>query len=133
MWFGVLISCTDGRRFYNTLQNNASLHISQVHTGNGKTLNLATFFLTKSDRISSETPWLFKFEIWCVSVGINCNFFRYVNQVSHRNNQPFPFFKFLTWYEVWYLSSDIRLPISTNIPLTEKVHLWHMSYTKNDI
>ena len=133
MWFGVLISCTDGRRFYNTLQNNASLHISQVHTGNGKTLNLATFFLTKSYRISSETPSLLKFEIWCVSVSINCNFFRYVNQVSHRNNQPFPFFKFLAWYEVCYLSSNIPQPTSTNIPLREQVDLSHMSYTKNDI
>ena len=95
-------------------------------------LNSATFFLTKSDRISLETSWL-KFEIWRVSVSINCNFFRYLNQVSHRNNQPLPFFNFLTWYEVWYLSSDIPLRISTNIPLAEQVDLWHMSYTKNDI
>ena len=102
----------------------------ELHTGNEKTLNSATFFLTKSDRVSLETSWLRKFEIRCVSVSINCNFFSYVNQVSHRNNQPFPFFKFLTWYEVWYLSSDIPLPISTNIPLTEQVDLWHISYTK---
>ena len=34
----------------------------ELHTGNGKTLNSATFFLTKSDRISLETSWL-KFEI----------------------------------------------------------------------
>ena len=79
------------------------------NTGNGKTLNSATFFLTKYDRISLETSWLL------------CNFFRYVNQVSRRNNQPFPFFKLLTWHEVWYLSSDIPLLISTNIPLTEQV------------
>ena len=95
---------------------------------------LDTFFLTKSDRISLETSW-FKFEIWRVSVRMNCNFFRYLNQVSHRNNQPLPFFNFLTWYEVWYLSSDIPLRISTNIPLAEQVDLWHhyldhMSYTK---
>ena len=35
----------------------------ELHTGNGKTLNSATFFLTKSDRISLETSWLVKFEI----------------------------------------------------------------------
>ena len=34
----------------------------ELHTGNRKTLNSATFFLTKSDRISLETSWL-KFEI----------------------------------------------------------------------
>ena len=34
----------------------------KLHTGNGKTFNSATFFLTKSDRISLETSW-FKFEI----------------------------------------------------------------------
>ena len=90
----------------------------ELHAGNGKTLNSAIFFLTKSDRVSLETSWLL------------CNFFRYVNQVSRRNSQLFPFFKFLTWYEVWYLSSDIPLPISTNIPLTEQVDLWHISYTK---
>ena len=95
----------------------------ELHTGNRKTLNSATFFLTKSDRISLETSWLLKFEISRVSVSINCNFFRYVNQLSHRNNQPFPFLKFLTWYEVWHLSSDIPLRISTNIPLTEQVDL----------
>ena len=105
----------------------------ELHTGNGTTLNSATFFLNKSDRISLEISWLLKFDIWRVSISINCNFFRYVNQVSHRNNQSFPFFKFLTWYEVCYLSSDIPLPTSTNIPLTEQVDLWHMSYTKNDI
>ena len=91
----------------------------ELHTGNEKTLNSATFFLTKSDSVSLETSWLRKFEIRCVSVSINCNFFSYVNQVSHRNNQPFPFFKFLTWYEVWYLSSDIPQPISANIPQTD--------------
>ena len=36
---------------------------AEVHTGNGKTLNSATFFLSKSDRISLETSWLLKFEI----------------------------------------------------------------------
>ena len=92
---------------------------SEVHTGNLKTLNSATFFLTKSDRISLETSWLLKFEIRRVSVIINCNFFRYVKQVSHRNNQSFRFFKFLTWYDVWYLSSDIPLPIFVNIALTD--------------
>ena len=35
----------------------------ELHTGNRKTLNSATFFLTKSDRISLETSWLLKFEI----------------------------------------------------------------------
>ena len=63
----------------------------ELHTGNGKTLNSATIIVTKSDRISLETSWLL------------CNFFKYVNQVSRRNSQLFPFFKFLTWYEVWYL------------------------------
>ena len=47
-------------------------------------------FLTKSDRIFLETSWFLKFEIWRVSLIINCNF-RYLNQVSHRNNQPKPF------------------------------------------
>ena len=86
-----------------------------------KTFNSATFFLTKSDRISLETSWLLKFDISRVSVSINCNFFRYLREVSHRNNQPLPFFNFLTWYEVWYFSSDIPLRISTNIPLAEQV------------
>ena len=62
----------------------------ELHTGNGKTLNSATFFLTKSGRISLEASWRLKFEISRVSVSTNCNFFIYVNQVSHRNNQPFP-------------------------------------------
>ena len=35
----------------------------ELPTGNRKTLNLATFFLTKSDTISLETSWLLKFEI----------------------------------------------------------------------
>ena len=84
-------------------------------------LNSAIFFLTKSDRISLETSWVLKFEIWRVSVSINCNFLRLLNQVSHRNNQLLPFLKFLTWYEAWYLSSDITLWISTNLPLTDQV------------
>ena len=133
---------TDGRRFYNTLQKcecwlkrnfsieqlfNATLNISRFAYWKWENLSLnsPTSFLTKSDRISLETSWLLKFEIWRVSVSINCNFFRYLNQVSHRNNQPLPFFNFLTWYEVWYLSSDIPLRISTNIPLAEQVDLWH--------
>ena len=105
---------------------NTPLNISTVVHWKWKNLSLtsATFFLTKSDRISFETHWL-KFKIWRVSVSINCNFFRYLNQVSHRNNQPLPFFNFLTWYEVWYFSSDIPLRISTNIPLAEQVDLWH--------
>ena len=90
-------------------------------------LNSATFFLTKSDRISLETSWL-KFEIWRVSVSINCNFFRYLNQVSHRNNQPLPFFNFLTWYEAWYLSSDIiPLRISMNILRSGKTS-WSLTH-----
>ena len=115
---------TDGRRFYNTWQKcgcwlkkrnfrveqlfNAPLHISRVAYWRWKnlSLSLATLSLTKSDRISLETLWL-KFEIWRVAVSINCNFFRYLNQVSHRNNQSLPFFNFLTWYEVWFF-----LPIS---------------------
>ena len=32
-------------------------------------------------------------------------------------------FNFLTWYEVWYLSSDIPLRISMNMPLAEQVDL----------
>ena len=35
----------------------------ELHTGNGKTLNSATFFLSKSDTISLETSWLLRFEI----------------------------------------------------------------------
>ena len=35
----------------------------ELHTGNGKTLNSAIFFLTKSDRISLETYWLLEVEI----------------------------------------------------------------------
>ena len=96
-------------------------------------LNSAKFDLTKSDRISLETSWFLKFEIWRVAVTISCNFFRYLSQVSHRNNQPLSFFNFLTWYEVWHLSSDIPLRISTNISLPEQVDFWHKSYTKNDI
>ena len=53
--------------------------------------------------------------------------------MSHWNNQPLPFFNFLIWYKVWYLSSNIPLGISTNVSLPEEVDLWHMSYTKNDI
>ena len=150
MWFGVLIGCiilmgdvfTIHCKSVGVDEKNVVLALNnylmppytfpELHTGNRKTLNSATFFLTKSDRISLETSWL-KFEIWRVSVSINCNFFRYLNQVSHRNNQPLPFFNFLTWYEVWYLSSDIPLHISTNISLVKQVDLWHMSYTKNDI
>ena len=105
----------------------------ELHTGNGKTLNSATFFLTKCDRISLRTSWFLTFEMWRVPVSINCNFFRCVNQVPHRNSQPLPFFNFLTWYEVFYLSSDIPLPLSKNIPLTEQVDLWHMNYIKNAI
>ena len=51
-------------------------------------LNSASSFLTKSDRIFLETSWLLKFEIWRVSVSINCNFSRYLHQLSHTNNQP---------------------------------------------
>ena len=90
--------------------------------------NSATFFLTKSDRISLETSWL-KLEIWRVSVSINRNFFRCLNQVSHRNNQPLPVFNFLTWYEVWYLPSCIPLRISTNIPLAEQVDFDTINWT----
>ena len=32
--------------------------------------------------------------------------------MSQRNNQPLPFF--LTWYEVWYLSSDFPLSSGPN-------------------
>ena len=58
----------------------------ELHNGNGKALNSATFFLTKYDRIYLETSWLLKFEISGVSVSINCNFFRYVNQVPHKQS-----------------------------------------------
>ena len=98
----------------------------ELHTGNGKTylsINSATFFLTKSGRISLETSWLLKFEICHICIGINCNFFRYLNQVSHRKNQPLPFFSFLAWYEVWYLSPNIPPWITTNIPLPEQIDL----------
>ena len=70
-------------------------------------LNSATSFLTKSDRISLETSWLLKFEIWHVSVNINCNICRYLNQVSHRNNQPLPFST--SWHGMKF---GIFLPIS---------------------
>ena len=127
MWFGVLISCiilmgdvfTIHCKSVGVDEKNVVLALNnylmppytfpELHTGNRKTLNSATFFLTKSDRISLETSWLLKFEIWRVSISINCNFFRYFNQVSHKNNQPLPFFNFLTWYEVWNLSSNISL------------------------
>ena len=65
------------------------------------------------DRISLETSCLLKFEIWLVSVCINCNYSRHLGQVS--------FFNFLTWYEVCYPSLDIPLRISMNIPLAEEV------------
>ena len=84
---------------------------------------LRNIFLARSDKISLETSCLLKFEILGVSVRINCNFFSYLNLMSHRNNQPLPFFNFLTWYKVWYFSFDIPLRISTNIPLTEQVNL----------
>ena len=70
-------------------------------------LNSATSFLTKSDRISLETSWLLKFEIWHVSVNINCNICRYLNQVSHRNNQPLLFST--SWHGMKF---GIFLPIS---------------------
>ena len=96
---------TDGRRFYNTLQKcecwlkrnfsieqlfNATLNISRFAYWKWENLSLnsPTSFLTKSDRISLETSWLLKFEIWRVSVSINCNFSRYLHQLSHTNNQP---------------------------------------------
>ena len=119
---------TDGRRFYNTLQKcecwlkrnfsieqlfNATLNISRFAYWKWENLSLnsPTSFLTKSDRISLETSWLLKFEILRVSVSINFNISRHLDQVSHRNNQLLPFFNFLTWYEVWYPSSDIPLRI----------------------
>ena len=59
-----------------------------------------------------ETSWL-KFEIWHVSVSINCNFFRYLNQLSNRNNQPLSFST--SWHGmVWNLVSFFRYP-STDI------------------
>ena len=124
MWFGVLIGCiilmgdvfTIHCKSVGVDEKNVVLALNnylmppytfpELHTGNRKTLNSATFFLTKSDRISLETSWL-KFEIWRVSVSINCNFFRYLNQVSHRNNQPLPFFNF--WHGVKF---GVFLPIS---------------------
>ena len=57
--------------------------------------------------------------------------------MSHRNNQPLLFFNSLTWYEVWYPSSDIPLWISANIPLAEEVDFLtpltgsHELYKKN--
>ena len=130
---------TDGRRFYNTLQKwgcwfekrnfSISCHLKNFQScilEMGKlTLNSATSFLTKSDRISSETSCFLKFEIWIVSLSINCNFSRHLDQVSHRNNQPLPFFNFLIWYGVWYPSLNIRLWISMNISLAEEVEFWH--------
>ena len=131
MWFGVLISCiilmgdvfakhcksvvVDLKKcnFTSEWLFNAPWHISWVAYWKWKNLSLnsTAFFLTKSDRISLETSWFLKFEFWCVSHRINWNFFRCLNQVSHRNNQPLPFFNFLTWYEVWYLSSDILISL----------------------
>ena len=130
---------TNERRFHNTLQKcecllkkhnfsiellfDAPLNISRVvyWKSENLSLNSAISFLTRSHRISLETYQLLKFEILRVSISINCNFSKYINQVSHRNNQPLPFFNFLTWYEVWYPSSDIPLRISTNIHLAEEV------------
>ena len=81
MWVGVLISCiilmgdgftihckgagSDQKNVILVLNNYLMLPytFAEVHTGNGKTLNSATFFLSKSDRISLETSWLLKFEI----------------------------------------------------------------------
>ena len=80
MWFGVLIGCiilmgdvfTIHRESVGVDEKNVVLALNnylmppytfpELHTGNRKTLNSATFFLTKSDRISLETSWL-KFEI----------------------------------------------------------------------
>ena len=97
---------------YYLILFNPPLQIPQVAYWKSKNLSLnsATFFLTKSYWISLETSWLLKFEIWCVSISINCNFSWYLNQVSHRNNQPLPFFNFLTWSLVsffQYPSTDI--------------------------
>ena len=134
VWCPDWLHSTDGRRFYNRLQKcgcwlkNVNLLLDnylmppstfpELHTGNGKTsLNSAPSFLTKCDRISLETSWLLRFEIWRISVNISCIFSRYLDQVWHRNNQSLSFFNFLTWYEVWYPSS--------NISLVEEVNFWH--------
>ena len=81
MWFDALISCiilagdastiqcksvgADYKNVILPLNNYLIPHYTfpELHTGNGKTLIWATFFLTKSDRISLETSWFLKFEI----------------------------------------------------------------------
>ena len=42
--------------------------------------------------------WLLKFEILLVFVSINCNFSRYLDRPSHRNNHPLPFSTF--WHDM---------------------------------
>ena len=127
MWFGVLIRCIilmgdffrihcnsagvdkKGNFSFEYLWN-ALWSISKVSY---LPSNSATSFLIEFDGNSLETSSLLKFELWRVSVSINCNFSRYLDQVSHSNNQPLPFFNFLTWYEVWICTMDI--------PLTEEI------------
>ena len=70
-------------------------------------LNSASSFLTKSDRIFLETSWLLKFEIWRVSVSINCNFSRYLHQptVTYKQSADFS----TSWHGMKF---DIPLRIS---------------------
>ena len=125
IWCPDYLHNTDGRLFYNILQKcgcwlkkhnfsieelfNSPLNISGVPycKWENLSLNSAKCFLIKFDRTSLETSWLLKFEIWRISKSINCNFSRYLDQFSHRNNQPLLFFNFLTWYEYWDTSSHI--------------------------
>ena len=125
MWFGVLISCiilvgnvlTVHCKSVGVMIKTYFFHwiiteyISRVACWKWKNLSLksATSFLTKSNRISLETSWLLKFEIWRISVCIHCNFSRYLDQVSNRNYQPLLFFNFLTRYNVWISTTDIPL------------------------
>ena len=79
MWFGVLITCiilmgdVYIAKKWALIKKNVILALNnylmtpytfpELHNGDEKTLNSATFFLTKSDRISLETSWLVKFDI----------------------------------------------------------------------
>ena len=132
MWFGVLISCTilmgDAYEIHCNSVGVDKLYLWIITEYSLKDFqkcilqsfpnaNSATCFLTKSYRISIETSWFLKFKVWHISVCINCNFSRHLDQMSHRDNQPLLFVNLFTWYEVWICTTDI--------PLAEEVYFWH--------
>ena len=144
MWFGVLIGCiilmgdvfTIHCKSVGVDEKNVVLALNnylmppytfpELHTANGRTLNSAAFFPTKSDRISLETSWLLKFEIWRISASINCNFCRYVNQVSHRNNQPFQFYQVPDM--IWSLVSFFRYPFTDSYEYHSDRTSWSLTH-----